>query len=416
MAIIIQGNWQPNPTTIASPNRRRPRLPRHEWAQVRNSLTRIGARRLNIFVLDRDPKLAAQYACDMHVSKMVVETAQILSTVVKKYIPSGPYITQEVLSLIDPNRRVHAENNYGITACEFESRFNINLTPASYYKSTHANHPSVLWASFSLANYTWLYQYFIELATEYERRYGKVHLTRTKLAELLAPSNVENLLLFYPNKAKDDPLRNTSLINEISSFRNRTITTPRLVTTPDMLRYVYGGNVAVDRAGNQFSPNVLTESEAGQYRIYEAGPLRTNSPTIGSTGPWDDVINAYRIYYCIDKFKIGKWTNAPIPDWYHMFHSEKGAELVKTEKRINKQRTNVIHTMQYEDIPTFSYPKIHPSRLIPGDQLHRPDPFTLQDTMEPFRRIDMATVSTIAPIHVGTATTNATFPFTITFT
>ena len=36
---------------------------------------------MNIFILDRDPVLAAQYQCDKHVVKMVLETAQIMSTI-----------------------------------------------------------------------------------------------------------------------------------------------------------------------------------------------------------------------------------------------------------------------------------------------------------------------------------------------
>ena len=36
---------------------------------------------MNKFILDRDPVLAAQYQCDKHVVKMVLETAQIMSTI-----------------------------------------------------------------------------------------------------------------------------------------------------------------------------------------------------------------------------------------------------------------------------------------------------------------------------------------------
>jgi hypothetical protein len=36
---------------------------------------------MNIFVLDDDPKKAAEMLCDRHVVKMCVETAQILSGV-----------------------------------------------------------------------------------------------------------------------------------------------------------------------------------------------------------------------------------------------------------------------------------------------------------------------------------------------
>ena len=33
---------------------------------------------MNIFVLDKDPEIAAQMACDKHVVNMIVETAQML--------------------------------------------------------------------------------------------------------------------------------------------------------------------------------------------------------------------------------------------------------------------------------------------------------------------------------------------------
>lgn len=35
---------------------------------------------MNIFYLDEDPNLAAQYQYDKHVIKMILETAQLLST------------------------------------------------------------------------------------------------------------------------------------------------------------------------------------------------------------------------------------------------------------------------------------------------------------------------------------------------
>ena len=36
---------------------------------------------MNIFVLHKDPTVAAQMLCDKHVPKMIVESAQMLSTV-----------------------------------------------------------------------------------------------------------------------------------------------------------------------------------------------------------------------------------------------------------------------------------------------------------------------------------------------
>ena len=83
---------------------------------------------MNIFILDSDPVLAAQYQCDKHVVKMILETAQILST-----IQGGPY------------------------------------------KPTHKNHPCVLWAAETQANFNWLRLHGLALCQEYTLRYGKKH-------------------------------------------------------------------------------------------------------------------------------------------------------------------------------------------------------------------------------------------------
>ena len=78
-------------------------------------------RPMNIFFLDPDPRLAAQYHCDKHVVKMVLETAQLLSGVVHLNNPA--------------DRRI-----------------------PDLYSLTHANHPCAVWARAKLDNYAWLYQ------------------------------------------------------------------------------------------------------------------------------------------------------------------------------------------------------------------------------------------------------------------
>jgi len=96
---------------------------------------------MNIFILDSDPVLAAQYQCDKHVVKMVLESAQILSTIV-----SGPY------------------------------------------KPTHARHPCVIWAGSKAGNYNWLVEHALALCTEYTHRYGKVHKCEAVIREAITPS------------------------------------------------------------------------------------------------------------------------------------------------------------------------------------------------------------------------------------
>ncbi len=80
---------------------------------------------MNIFVLDEDIEQCAQYHCDQHVVKMILESVQMLCT---------------------------ALNKKGF------------VTP---YKSTHVNHPCVLWVEESFDNFLWLKKLAIELNTEY---------------------------------------------------------------------------------------------------------------------------------------------------------------------------------------------------------------------------------------------------------
>ena len=96
---------------------------------------------MNVFFLDADPVTAAQQQCDKHVVKMILETAQLLSTAHR---------------VLDGDER--ADNN-------------------GLYKATHKNHPSAVWARDNSSNYEWLWQHMSALMKEYTARYGKTHAT-----------------------------------------------------------------------------------------------------------------------------------------------------------------------------------------------------------------------------------------------
>lgn len=74
---------------------------------------------MNIFILDESPEVAASYHCDQHKNKMILESAQMLSTIVHKFDPA-------------------AHKFYNL------------------YKPTHANHPCTLWLAESVGNVHWL--------------------------------------------------------------------------------------------------------------------------------------------------------------------------------------------------------------------------------------------------------------------
>ncbi len=100
---------------------------------------------MNIFVLDLDPSIAAQFHNDKHTVKMILETTQILSTVLSSKGLKAPY------------------------------------------KPTHINHPCVKWANASFSNFNWLYRLGIELCKEYTYRYGKIHKCEILLKEIIIP-------------------------------------------------------------------------------------------------------------------------------------------------------------------------------------------------------------------------------------
>jgi len=129
---------------------------------------------MNIFILHKDPIKAAQDQCDKHVVKMIVESAQMLSTVHRMLdgsIEQRPSKSgKRILKYYKlPDRRE-------------------NLL----YKAVHHNHPCTVWTRESSSNYRWHYEHFIALCREYTYRYGKTHSTETKLGlELgLLPKNI----------------------------------------------------------------------------------------------------------------------------------------------------------------------------------------------------------------------------------
>ena len=90
---------------------------------------------MNIFVTDADTRSCAMALDDKRCVKMVLETAQMLSTVA-----GGPY------------------------------------------KPTHKNHPCTLWVGESVSNYIWTLGLLENLLLEYRYRYNKNH----KCSQLLS--------------------------------------------------------------------------------------------------------------------------------------------------------------------------------------------------------------------------------------
>ena len=53
------------------------------------------------------------------------------------------------------------------------------------YKASHQNHPSAVWVRENAIQYQYMYDLFVALCDEYTYRYGKVHMTDSKLRDVL---------------------------------------------------------------------------------------------------------------------------------------------------------------------------------------------------------------------------------------
>jgi len=117
---------------------------------------------MNIFYLDDNPKICAQYHCDKHVVKMIIEYAQLMSTA-HRMLDGELYIDDS------SGRKI---KRWRLDDSDMEQ---------VVYKASHVNHPSAIWTRQSTGNYKWLYDLWFDLCSEYTHRYGKEHMTWTKL-------------------------------------------------------------------------------------------------------------------------------------------------------------------------------------------------------------------------------------------
>ena len=134
---------------------------------------------MNIFVLDNDPKLAAQYQCDKHVVKMIVESAQMLSTAHRVLDGKLQVVTRNSIT----TGRSRKAKVWTLDNPTFESHL---------YDACYVNHPCTQWTMESSDNYMWHQMHFDWLCTEYSHRYGKIHATDKLLKFLLTipPKNI----------------------------------------------------------------------------------------------------------------------------------------------------------------------------------------------------------------------------------
>lgn len=155
---------------------------------------------MNIFVLDTDVKRCAEYHCDRHVVKMILESAQILCTAL-----------WSVGVFNDSNTRLTPQEGQSI--CLYRHRF--SNYESRIYRATHVNHPCCGWAR-DLRNWLWLRKLARALGEEYTYRYGKIHQSIQVINELPIPE-IEVKIPEWWVLAMPEPYTNCDLV--VESYR-----------------------------------------------------------------------------------------------------------------------------------------------------------------------------------------------------
>jgi len=108
---------------------------------------------MNIFAVHHEPIFAARMLPDKHVTKMILETGQMLSIVFSSHYWDIGTVAK------------------------------VNGEPFKTEKGAFKNHPCTKWAAEEIHNCAWLIQHGCGLTSEFHYRYGKHHGLRDSMFE-----------------------------------------------------------------------------------------------------------------------------------------------------------------------------------------------------------------------------------------
>lgn len=184
---------------------------------------------MNIFYLDPNPQTAAEYHCDKHVVKMIVEYSQLLSTAHR--ILDGTEYVDKTANGRSIKRWRHPDENMEKNLC----------------LACHVNHPSAIWTRSNVGHYLWLRDLLDCLVTEYKHRYSnKQHATELRIPYLVnAPKNIPKIPWQDPPPAMKHFPQCIVRGNSVESYRNyyieakRSFATWKYRPTPEWYRAKY---------------------------------------------------------------------------------------------------------------------------------------------------------------------------------
>lgn len=139
---------------------------------------------MNIFFLDWNPKIAALYAVDKHIVKMILESVQLLYS---------------AYHLCDPKL--------------------LEKCPYTPYRLTHKNHPCAKWVRESYSNFYWLLILSWEYCKEYTFRYEKVHACQKHVLWMIHNlPNIPKVPFTSPAQAMPDKYKDNDPVQAYKNY------------------------------------------------------------------------------------------------------------------------------------------------------------------------------------------------------
>jgi hypothetical protein len=145
---------------------------------------------MNIFVLDNDPLVAAEYNCDKHVVKMILELFQQMGSAVIRH-----GATPDKMPLTSKG------------------------TPL---KGGYHHHPCTRWCGESRENYLWASIHALGLCFEYTKRYNKIHSCQKGIEQLCEMDSIipDGKLTNFAQAMPDEYRNDNAVVAYRTYYRN----------------------------------------------------------------------------------------------------------------------------------------------------------------------------------------------------
>ncbi|UFX98297.1 hypothetical protein [Candidatus Gromoviella agglomerans] len=218
---------------------------------------------MNIFFLDYDIRKCAQYHCDKHVIKMILEYAQILCTSFRSVILS-------------------------ISSMKIFEDIEI-------YRSTHIKHPCVLWAMSSFKHWFYLWSLCALLDREYLYRY-KSNISCAEFDDFVDNWDFDIINGNFLSNLNDFDVQRNLIANLSLNYNDS-----------------HKSFCVVARLANKIvsSEDIFMLFISSFQNVEFVHPPQAMPDIYRS----DDCVESYRLYYKMDKVSFAKWINRDIPKW-----------------------------------------------------------------------------------------------------